>query len=130
MDMKYLFVGIGGMLGSIFRYVISEIPLAEGFPFQTLCINLVGAFCLGWFTTAIIDRQKWNPNLATGIGTGLIGSFTTLSTYSLDTIRLMENGLIIQAFIYIICSSILGLLIAYLGMAIGSRARKGKRHNV
>jgi CrcB protein len=126
----YLYIGIGGIIGSIARYLVSSIPLTTMYPFQTFFINIIGSFILGWFTTFVIEGRRIPPEFCTAIGTGVVGSFTTLSTFSMDTIHLLENELYTEAFIYILSSSVLGILVAYMGMCIGRfHLNKGREKN-
>lgn len=118
----YLYVGIGGAVGSLLRYFISLITLyffGNAFPYGTVAVNLVGAFFLGWFTSHILYQT--NPSLARGIGTGMIGSFTTLSTLSVDVLFLWENDAIMALFLYVTISMIGGLFFAYAGLKIGHK---------
>lgn len=118
----YWYVGLGGAIGSLLRYFVSLITIyffGNGFPYGTLCVNLLGAFLLGWFTTHILYRK--NPALAAAIGTGMIGSFTTLSTLSVDLVFLLERAAYISALIYIIISIFAGLFFAYAGLQFGKK---------
>ncbi|KAB7671133.1 fluoride efflux transporter CrcB [Bacillus sp. B1-b2] len=122
--MKYVYIGIGGTIGSIARYLVTSIPISASFPFQTMMINLIGSFLLGWLTSAIITKQKWREELSSAIGTGIIGSFTTLSTFSFDAVKLLEKGQIVSALIYIFCSVVFGLVCAFIGLKLGEKGRK------
>ena len=107
---------IGGFFGAISRYALGEwIHTNNGFPLGTLLINLIGCFLLGWFLTFVNQRTKVNPNLILLIGTGFIGSFTTFSTFSVETITLFEQGLLFLGLLYCLSSIIFGLLLSYLG---------------
>jgi fluoride exporter len=119
--MNYIFVGIGGVIGSILRYIVGQIPFVYDFPLQTLGINIAGSFMLGWFTSAIIKRQKLKSEYAAAIGTGMIGSFTTLSTLSMDTVHLLIDGSDLLAICYVVGSAVFGISFAYVGMKIGER---------
>ena len=105
----YLAVGIGGIIGALLRYYISMWFLSlEYFPLTgTLCINLTGCFLLGYINGKIRDYElpTW---LITGITTGIIGSYTTFSTFSSDVIHYINEGFIILALIYIFISSVGG----------------------
>ncbi|PAD27723.1 hypothetical protein CHH55_03825 [Niallia circulans] len=119
--MSYIFVGIGGVIGSILRFIVGQIPFDYDFPLQTLGINIAGSFILGWFTSAIIKKQKLKSEYTAAIGTGMIGSFTTLSTLSLDTVQLLIAGSTVPAISYVVGSAVFGISFAYLGMKIGER---------
>lgn len=110
------------MIGSILRYLISIAGahfLSGGFPFGTLFANLAGSLFLGWFTSKIIGQHRINSLLATSIGTGIVGSFTTFSTFSLESLTLFEAGRTGEAIFYIMFSSIGGLVLAGTGYFLG-----------
>jgi CrcB protein len=114
--MSLLFVMIGGFSGSICRFAIGEwIHTQNGFPLATLLINLTGSFILGWYLTFVSRRKKIRPEFTLLFGTGFIGSFTTFSTFSVETIQLFQKGHFFIALLYVLSTTILGLLLAYLG---------------
>lgn len=116
--MKIILVMIGGFLGSISRFTLGEwIHLDSGFPFGTLLINLIGCFILAWLLTFVcLYRKVWNPYISLFFGTGFIGSFTTFSTFSVETIQLWQNHLWLQGFLYIFASVLGGIFAALLGV--------------
>ncbi|MBY0148265.1 fluoride efflux transporter CrcB [Neobacillus niacini] len=117
--MKVLFVMLGGFIGAIARYSIGEwIHTNNGFPLGTLLINLLGCFLLGWFLTFITIKKKIRTEYTLFLGTGLIGSFTTFSTFSVETIRLLQNGFLLNGALYILTSILFGLLLTYLGVKL------------
>ncbi|MFJ7975214.1 fluoride efflux transporter CrcB [Peribacillus sp. JNUCC 23] len=114
--MNVLAVMIGGFLGAVCRYALGVwIPTNHGFPLGTLLINLFGCLFLGWFLTFMDQKKRIRPEFTLIIGTGFIGSFTTFSTFSVETIHLFQEGLIFLALLYVLTTTILGLLLAYLG---------------
>jgi fluoride exporter len=124
----YIYVGLGGAIGSILRYVVSflSIDLVGGsFPFGTIFVNLTGSFVLGWFTSKVIMTQRLHPHHTAAIGTGLIGSFTTLSTVSVDFLSLIEHNQYILAFLYTLVSVLGGLLSTYYGLKLGKSLKEG-----
>ena len=126
--MAYLFVGIGGVIGSLARFLFGKLAMdiwGGGFPVGTLVINLFGAFLLGWMTSRFTKLKKINPNLYIGLTTGIIGSFTTFSTLSVETVKLLESGELIRAFFYILISLFGGLLMVRAGNLMG---KNGGRH--
>jgi fluoride exporter len=121
--MVYLFVGIGGIIGSLLRYLLSQItfPLMSDFPLGTLLVNLLGAFILGWFAGKILPIITISTHIKTGISTGIIGSFTTFSTLSVEVVQLINNSEWSAVVIYIMISLIGGLSLTALGYISGSR---------
>ncbi|HET7628587.1 MAG TPA: fluoride efflux transporter CrcB [Bacillales bacterium] len=123
--MTFILVGIAGMFGALLRYSLSAAidgSAAEGaFPAATFCANIAGAFILGWFTTYVIAARRLHPQLSAAIGTGLIGSFTTFSTFSVETVELLRGGHWALALLYGLASMVGGLLAAALGCLLGKR---------
>ncbi|HEX7065842.1 MAG TPA: fluoride efflux transporter CrcB [Bacillales bacterium] len=126
----YLLVGAAGMAGALLRYYVSimiEPGWMSGFPLGTFSANMIGSFVLGWFTTCIVALKKMPPPVLKAIGTGLIGSFTTFSTFSVETVELLQQGLWEAAFLYVFLSLAGGMLMAGLGYHVGHLIyRKGK----
>jgi fluoride exporter len=125
--MVYLMIGIGGLAGSLLRYSLSVLTVHfwdDGFPVGTLIINLTGSFFLGWFSSKFIAAKRLSPSLTSFISTGFIGSYTTFSTFSLETIHLLEAGEYINGLLYVIISLLAGLLLVRLGVYIGGIKKK------
>lgn len=88
-----LCVGAGGFLGAIARYLLGFIPYQGDFPLITFAINFVGAFAIGVvFEIANIRPGMLPDNAVLFLKTGLCGGFTTFSTFSLETLSLLERG--------------------------------------
>lgn len=116
---KYIFIGIGGVLGTFLRYYIRNVQSYHffgDFPVSTLAINLLGSFALALLLT--IDFEIWaiDKDLRLGIATGILGAFTTFSTFCKETVVLYIDGKYFFAISYVILSIILGLAAAYLGV--------------
>lgn len=80
-------VGVGGALGVLLRQFVSERVDRDGFPLETLTVNVIGSFALGFVTSLGIDND-----LLLFLGTGACGSFTTFSSFAFETVRLWETG--------------------------------------
>lgn len=106
-------VALGGAIGSVLRYLTG---LAVGFPYGTLVVNVTGSFLIGVLWVALASRAVAQPLLITG----LLGGFTTFSAFSLDTLRLIEDGRMSHALTYIVASVGLSLL-ACIGGLIAAR---------
>ncbi|QDQ02759.1 fluoride efflux transporter CrcB [Lysinibacillus fusiformis] len=116
-----LAVGIGGFFGAVSRYSISLFLTNTGsFPIATLSINLVGCFCLAWLFTTFANRTP----LVLGIGTGFLGAFTTFSTFSVETLLLLENNEWMKAFSYSLMSVMGGLFCVMIGTWLARRRMK------
>ncbi|WP_366163598.1 fluoride efflux transporter CrcB [Bacillus infantis] len=117
--MIYMYVGLAGMLGSMLRYWIGISLFVENvFPYGTLACNLAGSFMLAWLTTSVFSKMKVTPKLMAAIGTGFVGSFTTFSTLSVETVDLFNKGHAYLGILYIIFSMIGGLFFSRLGFRI------------
>lgn len=132
--MRYLFVGLGGAVGSLLRYFIYHIMLKVGGgvfpPLGTLLVNLLGATALGWFTSKLLLSKKLPDPLGAAIGTGLIGSFTTFSTLSNELIILLQDKQYFLVVGYLLMSMIGGLICAYTGFLLGQWKRKAEVRGV
>jgi fluoride exporter len=107
------------MLGSMLRYWIGISLFVENvFPYSTLACNLAGSFMLAWLTTSVFKKMIVTPELMAAIGTGFVGSFTTFSTLSVETVDLFNKGHVFLGILYIIISIFGGLLFSRLGFRI------------
>ncbi|WP_029113678.1 fluoride efflux transporter CrcB [Mycobacterium sp. URHB0044] len=107
---------IGG-IGAVLRFVVDRAVLARvggRFPFGTLAVNLSGALLLGFF-----GGLAFSPHVALLAGTAFVGSYTTFSTWMLETQRLGEERQVLRAFANVAVSVVLGLAAAWLGLSIG-----------
>lgn len=107
-----LFVGLGGFIGAILRYLISLIPIKNpvSFPVNTLIINVAGALAIGLIAFASSKNENLDPKLLLLLKVGICGGFTTFSTFSLETAELIKNGSVITALAYVFVSVLLGVL--------------------
>ena len=113
-------VSLGAIAGSLSRYYLS-IWLAQrfgtGFPYATLFVNLTGSFAMGLLTTLVLERTLLiSPEMRLLIAVGFLGSYTTFSTYELDSISLIRDSQLNEAFIYWLGSAVLGSIVLYLGI--------------
>jgi CrcB protein len=123
----YLFIGIGGIIGSMLRYLVSILAVqiwGKDFPLGTLLINLSGSFFLGWFTSAIVNQKKMHPYILTAISTGIVGSYTTFSTFCFETVHLLQMENYLKAFFYLLLSLFGGLFFVRLGVNVGEQQIK------
>ncbi|MCX7302588.1 MAG: fluoride efflux transporter CrcB [Rhodobacterales bacterium] len=102
-------VAVGGAFGSVLRYLTG---LAVGFPYGTLTVNIIGSFLIGFLWIALSLRTETHPLLITGI----LGGFTTFSAFSLDTLRMIEDGRVLHAGLYVLCSVAISLFACAAGL--------------
>jgi CrcB protein len=128
--MVYLLVGIGGVFGSLLRYFFSIFAMylwGGGFPIGTLLINLTGAFLLGLVISQLVIPNKLPPILLTALTTGVIGSYTTFSTFSYETVYLLESKEYLWGFLYMFISIVGGLFFVRVGMRVRKQEKKAPR---
>lgn len=113
--MNFLMVALGGALGATFRYLISLIPVKTLFPILTLVTNVLGGVFIGFVIGLSSKRSDFSDNMSLFLKTGVCGGFTTFSTFSAETLNLIENKHFILASMYIILSIFLCLLGVYIG---------------
>lgn len=119
--MQSLYVGLFGALGCVARYWSSSWihGLAAGpIPFGTLAVNAVGSMALGLLMGGDLHQPLLGGNLRIGLAVGFLGGFTTFSTFSYETVRLLENGSVGAAFFNVLLNVILCLLAAWLGIVL------------
>ena len=94
--MHLVVIGLGGFLGAIARYlvdgIVSERTAASAFPLGTLVVNLSGAFALGLLATLAIERSALPAEIRGPVMIGFLGAYTTFSTFTLESLRLLETG--------------------------------------
>lgn len=121
MFLNCLSVGVGGFAGSVIRYLISRVPLGTmTYPVNTFITNLIGAVLIGYII-ARSDRSALSPEQILLLKTGLCGGLTTFSTFSAETLGLLEQGSYLTACAYIILSLVLCVGGVAVGISIGSR---------
>ncbi len=116
--MTYFFIAIFAILGAFARYgqsIVVQNVLGRSFPFATLSINILGSFLMGFLFFETLERINLSPELRTGILTGGLGAYTTFSTFSLESLNLIENGEMVKAGLYIGASVVLSIAAALFG---------------
>ena len=110
-----LYVGIGGFIGSVLRYIISqaEIKSFSPFPIKTLFINVVGSFLIGLITASVLKYNFFDEHITLLLKVGICGGFTTFSTFALETTDLIKSGNVTLALIYVILSVVLSILAVF-----------------
>jgi len=114
MLLNCIFVGVGGFIGSVLRYLVSLIPLRHesGFPLVTLGINVLGAFVLGLIMAAGRSTGL-DPRTMLFLKVGVCGGFTTFSTFALEAHGLLSGGKPLVAILYMVLSVILCVFAVY-----------------
>jgi CrcB protein len=128
-------IAVGGALGSVARYALSLwLPAhgGSGFPLGIFVVNLLGCAMIGVLMALVSEGGRdaqANPLLRPFLGVGVLGGFTTFSTYAADTVRLLEEGheAALAAVAYLAGTPV-GALLAVWAAAAGTRALLGRRH--
>jgi len=129
----YLWLGIGGGLGTIARYVANGIVsrhFGETFPLGTLLINVTGSFIIGFFATLTSPDGRWlvGPTFRTFFMIGLCGGYTTFSSFSLETLALARDGEWFKAGTNAMLSFALCLMAVWLGHFLAANINSTKGH--
>ena len=115
-------IAIGGATGTLLRFWMSSgihSFLGRGFPYGTLVVNVSGSFVMGFLYVFILEKMEINTEWQAALTIGLLGAFTTFSTFSIETMNLIEAGDISKAGLNIILSVSLCLLGCWMGMVLG-----------
>ena len=119
--MQLLYIGIFGGLGCVTRYLASGWVYqvaGRNLPYGTLFVNIVGSFLLAFLMVFGLRSTLFSPEIRIGLAVGFMGGFTTFSTFSYETLRLLEDGSFWQAGVNILLNVVLCLLFAVLGALV------------
>lgn len=123
--LSYLWIAIGGALGSVARYACSDLAARSfggTFPWGTLIVNIVGSFVIGAFATLTGPDGRWivAPDARLFVTIGICGGYTTFSSFSLQTLNLMRSGEMGAAGLNIAASLVLCLVSVWAGYVAGA----------
>jgi CrcB protein len=115
----YVAIAVGGSLGAVSRYWVSTTTyqwLGVGFPYGTLAVNLLGSLTMGFLSVLLIHRFHVSEEIRIGLLAGFLGSFTTFSTFAMDTLHWLDTGAIFKALAYVLVSVLFCVLGAWAGL--------------
>lgn len=119
---QVLLVGAGGFVGSVLRYLVStgvQRTFSESWlPYGTLLVNIVGCFAIGLLAGLADSRQVLNPEARLVLMVGLLGGFTTYSTFAYDALALLRGVGILSAVAYVALHIVIGIAAVWLGHLI------------
>jgi len=119
--MKIFIIGFGGFFGAILRYLSSKyanLLLSSTFPYGTLLVNVIGSFALGYLYTLSVEKLAITENFRMFVGVGFLGAFTTFSTFSVETLNLFEEGMLLLSFVNVLLNVCISLIFAYFGIIL------------
>jgi CrcB protein len=117
----FFYVAAGGAIGALGRYGVTSLAstvLGHGFPYGTLIVNVAGSFILGVIIEVSALAWSPSPEIRAMLVIGILGAFTTFSTFSLDMVTLMTRGETAYAMIYVAVSVIFSIAALWAGMTI------------
>lgn len=123
----YGFIAVGGALGALARYFLSAWIYSKSdfiFPWGTFAVNMLGCFILGLVYVWGTERMLIGPNTRAFLAVGLLGAFTTFSTFSLETLNIIKDGEFKIALLNTAGSLVLGLAAVWLGTVMAQMISK------
>lgn len=119
MGTHLLVVALGSAIGGVLRYVATlalNALVDRGWPWGTFAVNIVGSFAIGALYVLIVERAGAGESVRLFALVGVLGGFTTFSSFSLETLTLLEQGATVRAAAYVVASVVLCLAAAYAGL--------------
>jgi CrcB protein len=119
---KLLMVGLGGFIGSVSRYLVSgffyKIFGETWFPYGTLAVNVIGCLLIGFLTGVSENRQIFNPEMRLLIFIGLLGGFTTFSTFGYEVFSFTRDSQLLSAGVNLVLHLVMGLGAVWIGYSL------------
>jgi CrcB protein len=119
--MTYLAIALGGAIGALSRFGLMNLVasmLGNRLPWGTLLVNISGSLLIGILFVLVSEKMLLSADARALLIVGFLGAFTTFSTFSLDTILLIQQGWLAQAMAYMLASVMICVLATWLGMAL------------
>ena len=119
---QILAIAGGGAIGAVLRYWVSTgvyTLVGRNFPYGTLAVNIAGSLLMGLLFVLLIERMAENSLWRAALLVGLLGAFTTFSTFSIETLNLLEEGAYSRALLNVLLSVVLCVAAAWLGVKLG-----------
>ncbi|MES9969885.1 MAG: fluoride efflux transporter CrcB [Candidatus Thiodiazotropha sp.] len=115
-------IASGGAVGALFRFWVSSgvhSMLGRGFPYGTLLVNVLGSLVMGFLYVLLLERTTVSPELRGALLIGFLGAFTTFSTFSIETLNLLEQAEVLKAGLNILLSVVACVLACWFGLMVG-----------
>lgn len=120
----FLSVAAGSAVGGCLRYGIGLMLGNTSLPYATLLCNCVGSFLIGFVSSFVLQKLGSDEFIKPLIVTGFLGGFTTFSTFSLDTLKLLQSDQLFYSISYVLISVVAGLLLVFVGFRLGDALRE------
>lgn len=120
--LQLISIAAGGALGAVARYGASNAVyrlLGRDFPWGTLAVNLIGSFLMGLLFVLLLERMSVSAEWRAAVLIGFLGAFTTFSTFSIETLNLLEEGAVVGAVLNMVASVSLCVLVCWVGLVLG-----------
>lgn len=115
---NFLFVGLGGGIGAMLRYLFSSLIKHTSFPYHTLLINIAGSLLIGIIFGLSVKTDAISEQIKLFVATGICGGFTTFSAFSLENMQMLKEGDYTTAAVYIFASVALCIVAVFAGFKI------------
>ena len=119
---QLLAIAAGGAVGAVLRFLMSNGIyglLGRGFPYGTLAVNVLGSLAMGFVYILFLERVTAGPELRGALLVGLLGAFTTFSTFSIETLNLIEQADYTKAVVNMVASVVACVAAGWLGLTLG-----------
>jgi fluoride exporter len=126
---SYIAVALGSIIGAVARFLVSVFSVSQfgnGFPWGTLFVNVTGSFMIGFYAalTGPDGRLLVSPRQRQFVMVGICGGYTTFSSFSLETLRLVQSGNFDTALVYLLVSAVTWIAGVWLGHALAARLNR------
>ena len=126
---SYISVALGSIVGAVARFLVSVLfvsQFGDGFPWGTLFVNVTGSFVIGFYAalTGPDGRLFVSVRQRLFVMVGICGGYTTFSSFSLETLRLVQSGNLQTAFVYLLVSTITWIASVWIGYALAARLNR------